>query len=250
MNLHDQTKIRANNNPRFYARFKWLALGALAFGAYCVYDGAIGYPAMRVQGLAFLGLAEDALTDAEREELELVAPGEKARYAMALKAYEDSTELADAWKTLAAKNEWPADPPEKLKGDPEIVTQYVMAAVCGLAAAYFIGVVLSTRGRWIELDGDRLTTSGGVSFTTDTITQIEKQKWIDKGLAYVRYNDGKPRKFTVDDYKFQREETDAILYRIEQQAGLDKVVDGPPETLPEDEPAAQPAAGATDASAE
>ncbi len=64
----------------------------------------------------------------------------------------------------------------------------------------------------------------------DQAVQLEKRQWRNKGIAKLRYHDGgRTRTFVVDDFKFKREPTDAILVEIEKQIGVDKITGGPPE---------------------
>ena len=64
---------------------------------------------------------------------------------------------------------------------------------------------------------------------------LNKRKWRDKGIAKVTYRDGnRKRRFVIDDYKFHRHPTDAILYELEQKIGVDKITGGPPESPAEE----------------
>jgi hypothetical protein len=95
--------------------------------------------------------------------------------------------------------------------------------------------VWRSRGRWIEADETGLTSSWGQRFDYDQVLAVEKRIWRSKGIAKIKYEDGKrKRRFVLDNYKFKRRETDAILYELEGRIGPDKIVGGPPEPLREE----------------
>ncbi|TWT42769.1 hypothetical protein [Botrimarina hoheduenensis] len=236
MHFYDQSTIRAVNNARFYARFKWLGLGALAFGLWSLYDGYVNYPDMKVRSDAIMVIAEDELSRSELLECQDGAHDLNDVYKRVVEKLRDQSDAWARWLAIAEEKSWPVEPPEKAHTDNDIIMQYVMAGLCTLATTYFFGVLISTNGRWIEVDDNELITSGGLSFPLAAVTQIDKRKWIDKGIAYVAYNDNdRQRRFVLDNYKYLREETDAILYRMEQVAGADKIINGSAEVHPDAE---------------
>ena len=80
-----------------------------------------------------------------------------------------------------------------------------------------------------------MRSSWGQSFQFDQVESLDKRKWRNKGIANVVYRDGaRKRRFVIDDYKFMREPTDAILYELEQRIGIEKITSGPPEPLPDE----------------
>jgi hypothetical protein len=53
-------------------------------------------------------------------------------------------------------------------------------------------------------------------------------------MAKVVYvSGGRRRTFIVDDYKFERYPTDAILYELERRIEPGRITNGPPEPAPE-----------------
>lgn len=228
--MDQRQTIRAENNAKFYSRFKWLALGALAFGVWSVYDGVVTYPDQQKRAYAMLELAEEHLSQSELAEAQEGAHGQNDIYKKVVSMMRENEDGWEAWKAEAAENEWDEAPPTKARSDGDIAGQYVMAVLCALATAYFLGVLIRTTGRWMEIDGETVRTSGGLSFDASTVTEIDKRQWVDKGIARLKYDDnGRTRKFVIDNYKYIREETDEILYRVEQVAGADKIVNGTPE---------------------
>ncbi|MEO1495531.1 MAG: hypothetical protein AAFV43_00100 [Planctomycetota bacterium] len=232
MNLHEQTTIRAENNAKFYSRFKWLGLGAFAFGLWSVYDGVVTYPDQKVRAEALLTIAEENLSADTLQECQ-GGHGHNETYQKVAVALREDESGWEAWKSLASSSGWEEAPPTKLRTDGDIAGQFVMAGLCALATAYFVGVIIKTTGRWMELDDDRIHTSGGLSFPVTAVGEIDKRQWADKGIAHLKYEDnGRQKRFVIDNYKYIREETDAILYRVEQIAGVDKVVNGAAELTP------------------
>lgn len=251
MNDFESSTLRAENNPKFYSRFKWLGLGAFAFMLYCLYDGYINYPDQQVRGMAFFELAEEKLTDEEKTEASEGSHGPGETYQHIVENLAEKSELAAAWEELAVENGWDVEPPAKLRTNGDIVSQYIMATIAVIAGVWMLLTVWRANGRWIELADDVVQTSWGQSFPVVSITQIDKRQWRDKGIAKVRYtHDGKSGKFVVDDYKYHRQKTDEILRRIEAIAGVDKITGGPPEEEPEAATLDGPAEAIADATRE
>ncbi|MCA9100375.1 MAG: hypothetical protein KDA63_04440, partial [Planctomycetales bacterium] len=193
--------IRAVTDRRFYLRYLLIGLVALGFACWAMYDGMIGYPNENVIRNAYAQMAEEG-----RE---------------------------DEWKDYAKEQGWSTLKPERPHGPGDIAMQYIMAGIAGFASLVLLTVVLRSRGRWIELDGDRLHASWGQSLTSDQIVEIDKKRWRDKGIARIKYEqDGRKRVFVVDDFKFVRKEADEILYEIEGQIDMQRIVGGPPELPP------------------
>lgn len=237
MNEFDQNALRAENNPKFYSRFKWLGLGAFAFMLYCLYDGYINYPDQQVRGEALMAVAETSLSEERIREASEGAHGAGEVYQRVVDLMADEEALAAAWEAKAAENDWAAEPPEKLRTDGDIVGQYIMAGIAVIAGVWMLTTVWLASGRWIELADDVVNTSWGQSFPVASVTQIDKRQWRDKGIARVRYkHDGRAGKFVVDDYKYHRKTTDEILRRIEQMATGAEITGGPPEAVDGDEP--------------
>ena len=245
MNEFDHAALRAENNPKFYSRFKWLGLAAFGFTLYCLYDGYINWPDQQTRALAYKEIAERGLTDEQQHELHDGAHGGNEVYQRLVELRAGDTEVAEEWMSLAEQNDWAPEPPEKLRTDGDIAGQYVMAGIAAIACVWMLTTVLRSNGRWIELADDVINTSWGQSFPLAGVTQINKKQWRDKGIARVKYtHDGRSGTFVVDDYKYHRKTTDEILRRIERIAGVDKITGGPPEP-DEAPPTATPAADST-----
>jgi hypothetical protein len=185
--------IRANYDPRFYRRFIIIGMVAVGFALFCLYDGFIRYPAQRAR------------------------------------AYEQFKELVgedrlDEWEQYAEQTE--------VKGDGDIMMQYLMAAVTGAIGFWLLWGVWRARGRWIESSESGLTSSWGQNVDFDQIVALDKRKWRSKGIAKVTYNDGRRnRRFILDDYKFDRASTGQILREMEARIDPDMITGGPPESV-------------------
>ncbi len=211
MNYADPSSIRADNDPKFYTRFKWVGLGMLGFMVYCLYDATINYPLQQEKWVALEQLKESeiekGLTEAELEEA-----------------------LPEAWNSLAIERGW--DPTKKFKErTSDIYSNYGMAVFAGLIGVWMLYTVWSSNGRWIEVNDKGLNSSSGDSITFEEATYLEKKQWDDKGIAWLHFErDGKSGRFLIDNFKYMREETNAILRRVEEAIGVDKIQGGSPET--------------------
>jgi hypothetical protein len=194
--------IRSNNDPRYSRRFLFMGIAALGFMFYCLYDGIVRYPAQR-----------------QRAHDEFIASGGKE----------------DDWGQFAKENE--------VRSEVDIQMQFIMAAVAGSIGLLLISIPLRMRGRWIEADETGITSSWGQSLKFDQITGVNKRKWRDKGIAKVAYIDdnGRKRRFVIDDFKFERYPTDDILYELEQRIDPALISGGPPEAPREEGGSGPPA---------
>jgi len=209
--------IRAERDPRFYFRFLLIGLLALGFALWSLYDGLIGYPGKQERALAFEKLL--------------------------------SEKRGDDWDAYATQRGWSTTPPQEPKSEEEyevsIKMQFAMAGLAGVVAIFPLGAVWLSRGRWIELGNQGLTSSWGQTVSMDQVESLEKRQWRSKGIAKLRYNEGgRTRTFVIDDFKFKREPTDQILVEIENRIGHDKITGAPPEGYEEvfedEEEAAEP----------
>lgn len=201
--------VRADYDPDYFKRFLWLALGCLFFGSWFLFDGLVGYPNELKRCEAYW-----QPTDNPREPWKAI----------------DNAE----WQKIAKENDWSKTPP-KTKPDKQkskIGTQFFYSILC-----YFITIPCLLkwylpRGTWIEADDSKLTSSWGKEFAFEQITQINKRKWEDRGIARVKYeSDGVPQSFTFDDYKYQREPMGQIMLAMEAKLSDEQIVGGDRESV-------------------
>ncbi|HEY2761062.1 MAG TPA: hypothetical protein VGI75_09970 [Pirellulales bacterium] len=209
-------QIRAENEPRYSRKFLIMGICAIGFGLWCLYDGLFGYPAHRIQGFNEFKIDYKKLFKDEHakaltvEEFEVVA------------SHDDLLE----WAKYAEDRRIPRT--------PDIMTQFIMATVMMTAGLFLVSIPLRARGRWIEATDDAISSSWGETFRYDEVESVNKRKWRSKGIAKVTYvSGGRRRTFAVDDYKFDRYPTDAILYELEQRIDPGRIANGPPEPAPD-----------------
>jgi hypothetical protein len=191
-----------------------LIIGIAAFGysLFFYYDGAIKWPQQRERILTHEKLAEE-LKD------------------------EDRVIFQQRWHAITKEKGWPISvPPGEAKTDAEIKMQFVFGAGLSLIGLWLLWGVWRARGQWIEQTKNGLTSSWGQTLDYDNVLAIDKRKWRNKGIAKIRYQDGnRKRRFVLDNFKFDRDTTDRILYDLESRVGHDKITNGPPEQAPHEE---------------
>jgi hypothetical protein len=202
-------KIRADYDPKFYFRFKLIGLFTIGFALWFLYDGLVTYPKQREHALAYA------------------------------KHY-DGDGTKEDWDKIALEHGWPTEYPGEPKTEEDISEQFIWSGASGTVGALMFLMIWRSRGRWIEADGDGITSSWGQSLAFDQVESLEKRQWRSKGIAKVRYRDGGRRKtFVIDDYKFLRQPTDEILCHLESKIDVDKITGGPSEAVAEEIEAAK-----------
>jgi hypothetical protein len=217
--------IRSDSDPRYYRRFLIIGLAALAFAGWFFYDGAIKWPQERERILAHDKLAEEVKG-------------------------EDPRVFQERWRAITKERSWPISVPQgEAKSDGEILGQFVLGSLAALVGLWLLWGVWRARGQWIEQTENGLTTSWGQNLNYDQVLAIDKRKWRNKGIAKIRYQDGgRKRRFVLDNFKFDRDTTDRILFDLESRVGHDKIINGPPEQPYEEPIADETAAGVGDKS--
>jgi hypothetical protein len=178
----------------------FLGIAAMGFAAWSLYDGMIKYPAQRERALVLRQLLkEDRLNE---------------------------------WDSIARERGWPTADPGEPKSEGEIYVQYFMAAVSGAIGLWLLWGVWRARGTWIESTDSGITSSWGQSLDYDRVVSVDKRKWRSKGIAKVTYSqNGRKRRFIVDDYKFDRHPTGQVLRDLESRIDPALITGGPPEAV-------------------
>jgi hypothetical protein len=209
--------IRADNDPRYSRKFLIMGLVALGFAAYCMYDGLVGYPKRRAIGFdEFKTDFKSSFTDEHQRSMNIeqfeVEGDEKQRH---------------EWEGYRESRGIPSS--------PDVTMQFIMAACSGLIGLFLLSIPLRARGKWIEINEEGIVSSWGAGFYFDQVEGLNKRRWKNKGIAKVTYLDGNNSKrlFVIDDYKFERWPTDAIMYVLEQHVDPARIANGPPEPPPE-----------------
>jgi hypothetical protein len=211
-------QIRAENYPKYYYKFIIIGICAIGYGAYCLLDGFVRYPAQRERG--FIEFKQENPRSFK----------EPSRQSLDLKTFEEieDVDLHDRWEHYSHD-----------RGIPSglmVTTQFVQAAICAAAGLFLLSMPLRARGRWIQLDDSGISSSWGDGFRFNEVESVNKRKWRSKGICKVTYVASARRSvFVIDDFKFDRWATDAILHELEQRIDQGRIVNGPPEPEPEPE---------------
>lgn len=205
--------IRTNINTSHLVRLGIVGCFCTGMALYCLYDGFVGYPNQRIRANEFIAFKEE-----HSEEL-------------------DPKDIVDQWKLLAAERGWPTDNPGEPRSDYEIISQFVMAGLFGPIGLLFLFQLIINKGRWIESEGMKLTSSMGDDLELDQIVELNKKKWQKKGIAKLKYKTGeKVGKLILDDCNYERDTTNQILRHIEANIDHEKIVGGKPEPPPKPTP--------------
>ncbi len=196
--------LRANFQTSYGWRYLMLTGGFLFAALFFAYDGFIGYPRKMVYAERYAELG-----DMETSEKQL------------------------AWKQITQENNWPravpVKTPEKIAED--IRGQYFYGIICLCVAIPPLVLYLRTKGSWIESTPTGLTTSWGQSLDYSKVTQLDKKRWANKGIAVATYPEGNlSRRFVFDDFKYEREPLGQMLRDLEQVLAPEQIVGGPPES--------------------
>jgi len=216
--LSSETILMSKENPILCTVDKWyfkrmglLTLMLSAFVLWFLYDAYIGYPKQNVKAekKEFFdagATAHDEWKTSEQPIEVWLATAEKEGYPI-----QDNGE-PQTWASYSSKNGL-KDNPKKHNAD-DILQQKRWAGGFGLGALAVAVTVLLNRNKKIEADADSWTDPGGNRISFDSIYEIDKRKWDNKGLAYLRYRDesGAEKKATLDDLKYTG--ADKILERI------------------------------------
>ena len=150
----------------------------LAFAAWFLWDGAVGYP------------RSDARWDAhERLQGE---PG--------------------AWEKYAGERGWKTEKPEKRFGPEKYREQYVVSAITAAVGLIALAYWQSQRKLIIRNDDAGISTSRGLRVPYESIAKVDTTVWKQKGFAYIHYQaNGQPKRLTFDDAKHDPKALDIIL---------------------------------------
>ena len=164
----------------------FVAIFLLAIGGWFFYDGKVGYPKSNV------------IFDKHEE----------------FKVAEKLTE----WPDYAKSQGWDEHAPHKRFKTDDIVGQFAFGGLAALLGAITLNYWLGQKGRVVKTDAEAVYTPSGKRVPFSAVTGIGKKKWDARGLATVRYEiDGRKGEFILDDYKFDRDPTHAILAEIEER---------------------------------
>lgn len=175
----------------YLARLGLIAFALIAFAGWGAYDGFVYYPKLIERNNAYQQIVQDHPQDFQQE-----------------------------WKQYAAEQGWPTDKPAD-KEESDLWFQYGIMIVALPIGVYFLVAFIRSQKRWVESTPESLRTHNGREARWDQIKNIDKTRWKSKGIAVVEYeSEGQTKRITLDDWKFQREPTAAILAEVEAHTGL------------------------------
>ena len=190
--------LRAEVTKGYLVRLAIVALVGCGFALWALYDGFIAYPNQRERALKFQKLREE-------------------------------DRIGD-WRELCNQRGWPTDNPGKPKTEGDIFVQYTMAGAAGPFGLLFGFFLFRNYGRWVEADEKGLRASWGHDLQFDQIVMLDKKKWDSKGIARVYYEqDERTGRMYLDDFKYDCDVTREILRMVEENIGLELIVNGLPE---------------------
>ncbi len=189
--------IRARVNRTYFLKQAAGVALCLGAGLYCLYDGLHAYPERNRIHEQFEQFKKDHPSD-----------------------------WSAAWIEHARKNHLPIEPLEP-KSQLSIRAQYIMAALSFTGGCFFAIAAGWCIGRWIELEGDELRTSSGQRVTLSQITKLDTERWAEKGIAFVHFDQGsRTGRIRLDDYLYEAVLTKQIFSRLETSLPADRIARG------------------------
>ena len=101
---------------------------------------------------------------------------------------------------------------DKPHSDSDLMFQKILCGVLPIAGiAMLVWTRFNSRGTY-SMKGHTVSVPGHENINFGQITEIDNRKWEKKGIAYVKYNttEGVEKKFRIDDFIYERAETDII----------------------------------------
>lgn len=207
--------VRADSNSKFLRRYLIIAAACFCYLLWATYDVVVTGPKhMKKANAYWVEATEDGKT------------GWAKRY----------SDESGEWTKIAQENKWAIGAPKTpSSAQGYLYFNYVLIVIClgcGLLASF---IYWKTNNTWVEADDGVLRTSWNQEFAFKDIRSINKKRWDNKGIAIVTYStDQGEQKFTLDDFKYVREQTDEILYLMEQDLKDDQILHGDREPSPEE----------------
>lgn len=180
----------------YRTRLLLIAIGAMLYAAWCLYDAMIGYP-----------------------------DGQLARETFEQVQDEHPEDWKTKWPEVAAENGWDGTKEPDEVSDLDIGTQWIQFGIVFPIGAYCLYSLAVWSRRYIGVDGSKLYATGGVEVPFDKVTSIEASRWESKGIAQVTYDLGQGQKSVlIDDWKYEREPSGQIFQRLREGVDADNVI--------------------------
>ncbi|TAG32809.1 MAG: hypothetical protein EAZ36_01690 [Verrucomicrobia bacterium] len=161
--------------------FMFLMVFGLA--AWFFSDGYIIWPAEGRRHVVFTEMAEKWIAEGKGHDLKDPA-------------------IIRAWEKYAKEQGWKTKVPKE-RTDGDLAGQRWAAWVLTTISTVFAGWIIWSHTRSVRADGDMITGVCGEKVHLDSIVEMDRRKWADKGIAYAIYEvGGKRSRLTLDDHKF------------------------------------------------
>ena len=128
---------------------------------------------------------------------------------------DESTSVRMAWQRHAREAGHRSNIPSE-RTESGIREQRVIGWTLMTGSLLFAAWIGWNTRRSVRAEGDTVIGASGERIDLDSIVQIDRKKWKNKGIAYAIYEaDGKRRKLTLDDHKFAG--CEAIILEAEKR---------------------------------
>ncbi len=179
--------VKATISPGYRWRLVLITFIMLGFGAYCVYDWQIGYPLKVEQYETYNEIKE-----------------------------QNPDDYPQVWKAHAEAEGWPNKVPGR-KTSQDVFTQLLMALITVPLGLFFLFKLVKENTRWVAMDEQGITASGGHTVPWDAIKSLDEAKWKTKGIALLHYTDAnsRERQILLDDFKQDRDAIKQIVMQVQ-----------------------------------
>lgn len=197
---------RAHIEKSYMIRVALLTAMLLGFSLWFCYDGYVAYPRDR-------------------------------QIAQEFARYKEEGRQKD-WPAYALSQGWPdgsKGEPGRLHSETDILVQKGLGFALMPFGLLFLFNLIRLQGRWIDADEQELTTSWNQKVRFAQIVELDKSRWKSKGIAVVKYADasGRSGKIILDDWKYNRQATTALVELVESTLSPEKITgQKPDETAP------------------
>ncbi len=180
-------QVHARISKEWRRRMFFMALMINGSAAWFLYDGYIAWPAEAKRFEQLVPIVET-----------LAANGQD----IDPKHLDKNPEVMRAWERYAKQHDLALKlPKNRTAGD--MSGQRTIGGILLLIGLSFIGWVALQHRKSVRADGDIITGPGGEKVDINTIVEMDRRKWVKKGIAYAIYEiDGRQRRLCLDDHKF------------------------------------------------
>ncbi len=200
--------VKAPISTGWRVRLGGMAVMFVGFCLFFLYDGFVGYPNQQKLYLQFAAFKAE---QTGKSEIEIFDLWDKHAQEHGLPpAGKDGKDITGMEKTPGS-----------------ILTQKIFGFGMIPFSIMIVYAWIGTFSRWVAVDEQGVTTSGGQKAPWDSVTKLDKLRWPKKGIAFVHYQDADkqiPQKILLDDFKFDRVATEQIVRAVELHLKDEQIV--------------------------